>query len=226
MDLKRRIETFKEMEYEFNKDFYATIKEQQHPHTLFIACSDSRVDAETLLQAHAGEIFHIRNVANIVPREEEPDTHPSVVSAIEYAVIVLGIKNLIVCGHSNCGGCAAIRHLEEYKKKLPYTAEWISQSVSISDYIDLKYPKMKEEDKIIMLEKLNAVQQLDNLMTYEFVRKRVESGDLNIQAYYYDIGTGTISVYDYDNVFTDMIKEITSNRKIMYEKKMQASASE
>ncbi len=226
MDLKRRIETFKEMEYEFNKDFYATIKEQQHPHTLFIACSDSRVDAETLLQAHAGEIFHIRNVANIVPREEEPDTHPSVVSAIEYAVIVLGIKNLIVCGHSNCGGCAAIRHLEEYKKKLPYTAEWISQSVSISDYIDLKYPKMKEEDKIIMLEKLNAVQQLDNLMTYEFVRKRVESGDLNIQAYYYDIGTGTISVYDYDNVFTDMIKEITSNRKIMYEKKMQATASE
>ena len=226
MDLKRRIETFKEMEYEFNKDFYATIKEQQHPHTLFIACSDSRVDAETLLQAHAGEIFHIRNVANIVPREEEPDTHPSVVSAIEYAVIVLGIKNLIVCGHSNCGGCAAIRHLEEYKKKLPYTAEWISQSVSISDYIDLKYPKMKEEDKIIMLEKLNAVQQLDNLMTYEFVRKRVESGDINIQAYYYDIGTGTISVYDYDNVFTDMIKEITSNRKIMYEKKMQATASE
>ena len=57
MDLKRRIEEFKEMEYEFNKDFYATIKEQQHPHTLFIACSDSRVDAETLFQAHAGEIF-------------------------------------------------------------------------------------------------------------------------------------------------------------------------
>ena len=138
MDLKRRIEEFKEMEYEFNKDFYATIKEQQHPHTLFIACSDSRVDAETMFQAHAGEIFQIRNVANIVPREEEPDTHPSVVSAIEYAVIVLGVENLIVCGHSNCGGCAAIRNLEKYKEKLPYTAEWISQSITISDYID--YP--------------------------------------------------------------------------------------
>jgi carbonic anhydrase len=224
MDLKRRIEEFKEMEYEFNKDFYATIKEQQHPHTLFIACSDSRVDAETLFQAHAGEIFQIRNVANIVPREEEPDTHPSVVSAIEYAVIVLGVENLIVCGHSNCGGCAAIRNLEKYKEKLPYTAEWISQSITISDYIDYRYPDMKEEDKIIMLEKLNAVQQLDNLMTYEFVRKRVEAGDLNLQAYYYNIGTGTISVYDYDSVFSDMIKEITSNRKLMYELKTQADS--
>ena len=85
---------------------------------------------------------------------------------------------------------------------------------------------MKEADKSIMLEKLNAVQQLDNLMTYEFVRKRVEAGDLNLQAYYYDIGSGTISVYDYDNVFTDMIKEITSKRKLMHKSKKKAEASE
>jgi len=62
---------------------------------------------------------------------------------------------------------------------------------------------MNEDDKIIMLEKLNAVQQLDNLMTYDFVREKFESGDLNLQAYYYDIGTGSISVYDYDSIFSD-----------------------
>ncbi len=214
MDLKKRIERFKELQYEFNKDFYAKLKEEQKPHTLFIACSDSRVDAETLFQATAGEIFQIRNVANIVPREEEPDRHPSVVSAIEYGVEILQVKNVIVCGHSNCGGCAAIRKLDECRQQLPYTAEWISQSISISDYIDHKYPDMKEADKLIMLEKLNAVQQLDNLMTYDFMRKKVESGELNLQAYYYDIGTGTISVYDYDSVFSDIIKEITSNRKL------------
>lgn len=222
MDLKKRIERFKELEYEFNKDFYIQLKETQKPHTLFIACSDSRVDAETIFQATAGEIFQIRNIANIVPREEEPDNHPSVVSAIEYAVKILKVENVIVCGHSNCGGCAAIRKLEEYKKKLPYTGEWISQSITISDYIDHKYPDMKEEDKIIMLEKLNAVQQLDNLMTYDFVRQRVEAGKLNLQAYYYDIGTGSISVYDYDSVFSDIIAEITSNRKLLFEDKKSA----
>ncbi|NMA18419.1 MAG: carbonic anhydrase [Clostridiaceae bacterium] len=218
MDLKKRIEQFRELEYAFNKDFYQALKEGQKPHTLFIGCSDSRVDAETLFQASAGEIFQIRNVANIVPREEEPDTHPSVVSAIEYAVKVLNVENIIVCGHSNCGGCAAIRSLNEYKEKLPYTGEWIAQSVTISDYIDYSYPDMNEDDKIIMLEKLNAVQQLDNLMTYDFVRERFESGDLNLQAYYYDIGTGSISVYDYDSIFSDMIKEITLNRKRMFSK--------
>ena len=218
MDLKKRIEQFRELEYAFNKDFYQALKEGQKPHTLFIGCSDSRVDAETLFQASAGEIFQIRNVANIVPREEEPDTHPSVVSAIEYAVKILNVDNIIVCGHSNCGGCAAIRSLNEYKEKLPYTGEWIAQSVTISDYIDYRYPDMNEDDKIIMLEKLNAVQQLDNLMTYDFVRERFESGDLNLQAYYYDIGTGSISVYDYDSIFSDMIKEITLNRKRMFSK--------
>ena len=224
MDLKKRIEQFRELEYAFNKDFYQALKEGQKPHTLFIGCSDSRVDAETLFQATAGEIFQIRNIANIVPREEEPDTHPSVVSAIEYAVKVLNVENVIVCGHSNCGGCAAIRNLDEYKEKLPYTGEWITQSVSISDYIDYKYPDMNEDDKIIMLEKLNAVQQLHNLMTYDFVREKFESGDLNLQAYYYDIGTGSISVYDYDSIFSDMIKEITLSRKRLFSKEATVEA--
>ena len=87
------------------------------------------------------------------------------------------------------------------------------QSISISNYIDEEYPDMKENDKIIMLEKLNAVQQLDNLMTYDFVRQKVKSKKLNLQAYYYDIGNGTVSVYDYDSVFSDIIKEITLKRK-------------
>ncbi|MGI6334840.1 MAG: carbonic anhydrase [Saccharofermentanales bacterium] len=223
MDLKKRIEKFKELEYEFNKDFYMKLKEEQTPHTLFIGCSDSRVDAETLFQATAGEIFQVRNIANIVPREEEPDTHPSVVSAIEYAVEILQVKNIIVCGHSNCGGCAAIRKLEMYKEKLPYTGEWLSQSISISDYIDYTYPEMKEEDKLIMLEKLNAVQQLDNLMTYNFVNQKFATGELNLQAYYYDIGTGSISVYDYDSVFSDMIQEITSSRKLFIDQEKKES---
>lgn len=195
MDLMTRIAKFKESEYEPNKDFYIKLEKEQNPHTLFIGCSDSRVDAETLLRAKAGEIFQIRNIANIVPRKDESGAHLAVVSAIEYAVKVLKVKNIVVCGHSDCGGCAAIRKLEEYRETLPYTSEWISQSVSISDDIDNKYPDMEEEEKLVMLEKSNAVQQLENLMTYEFIREKTESGDLNLYACYYDIGTGDISLY-------------------------------
>lgn len=207
MDLKKRIEKFRETEYELNRDFYIGLEKGQTPHTLFIGCSDSRVHAETLLQAKAGEIFQIRNIANMVPREEEADAHLSVASAVEYAVQILHVKNIIVCGHSNCGGCAAIRKRGEYKKNLPYTTEWISQSAFLSDYIDHTYPDRKEEEKLILLEKLNAVQQLDNLMSYGWVRQRVEAGELNLQAYYYDIGTGRVAVYDYDSTLSDRIRK-------------------
>jgi carbonic anhydrase len=200
MDLKKRIEQFKKVEYETNKDFYREMTSGQQPHTLFIGCSDSRVHAETLFQARAGELFQIRNVANLVPRAEDADAHPSVVAAIKYAVKTLQVKTIMVCGHSNCGGCAAIRKQTEHMEYLPYTRDWISQSSFLSDQIDNKYPDMKEEDKLVMLEKLNALRQLDNLMTYEFVRQRVESRKLKLQACYYDIGTGNISVYDFDEI--------------------------
>lgn len=205
MDLKKRVEQFKEVEVEPNRDFYQELTHGQQPHTLFIGCSDSRVHAETLFQARAGELFQIRNIANIVPRAEDADAHPSAVAAIEYAVKSLHVKTIMVCGHSNCGGCAAIRKQQEHMENLPYTKDWISQSSFISDHIDCTYPDMKEEDKLVMLEKLNALRQLDNLMTYEFVRQRVESRALKLQACYYDIGTGSISVYDYGEMPSDSI---------------------
>ncbi len=198
MALKKRIEQFKKSEYEANKDFYIGLKAGQNPHTLFIGCSDSRVDAETLFQASAGELFQIRNIANIVPRQDKAADHISTVSAVEYAVKVLKVENIIVCGHSNCGGCAAIRKPAEDIKNLPFTGEWISQSLPVSDYVDREYPDMSEEEKTVLLEKFNAVQQLDNLMSYDFIRQKVESGTLNLHACYYDIGSGNITVYDYE----------------------------
>lgn len=213
MDLKDRFEKYRKLEYEPNKTFYNALKAGQKPHTLFIGCSDSRVNAETLFQAKAGELFQIRNIANIIPREDEAGDHYSVVSAIEYAVKILKVKNIFVCGHSNCGGCAAIRKLAENKGSLPYTEAWISRSAFLSDHIDCKYPDMEEDDKLIMLEKLNAVQQLDNLMTYGFVRERVESEGLNLQACYYEISTGKITLYDYNDYLSSLKSDYPCERE-------------
>lgn len=203
MDLKKRIENFTKSEFEPNKDFYIGLKDGQSPHTLFIGCSDSRVYAETLLQAKAGEIFQIRNVANIVPKADKAQENLSVVSPIEYAVKVLKVKNIVVCAHSNCGGCAAIRKAKEDKKDLPFTGEWISQSAYLSDYVNREYPHLSEEDKLTMLEKLNGIQQMANLMTYDFVREKAQARELKLFAIYYDIATGEITTYDYDGTCFD-----------------------
>ena len=92
MDLKNRIKKFKDVEYKANEDLYRNLENMQEPHTLFISCSDSRIDAETLLQAGPGEVFQMRNVANLVPREAGDLGQDSVISAIEYAVCVLKVK--------------------------------------------------------------------------------------------------------------------------------------
>ncbi|NLM18680.1 MAG: carbonic anhydrase [Clostridiaceae bacterium] len=219
MDLSTRLKQFKETEYDINKEKYDKIIASQNPHTLFITCSDSRIDVEKILQADPGEIFHIRNIANIVPRDKEPDNHPSVISAIEYAVKVLGVENIVVCGHSNCGGCAAMMHVQDYEEKLPYTSEWIRQSILIRDCIKDNYPELSETEQLVKLEKLNMVQQLDNLMTYDFVEEKVNAGTLKLLGLYFDISTGIVSEYVFDEEMDDLVKEIIRRRENNFRQK-------
>ncbi|NLJ70381.1 MAG: carbonic anhydrase [Clostridiaceae bacterium] len=217
MDLSARLKQFKETEYDINKEKYDRIVASQNPHTLFITCSDSRIDVEKILQADPGEIFHIRNIANIVPRDKEPDNHPSVISAIEYAVKVLGVENIVVCGHSNCGGCAAMMHVQDYETKLPYTSEWIRQSILIRDCVKEKYSELSEAEQLEKLEKLNMVQQLDNLMTYDFVEEKVNAGTLKLLGFYFDISTGVVSEYVFDEEMDDLVKEIIKKREEQFQ---------
>lgn len=211
MPLNKHLENFKRLEHEPNVEFYQSLQNEQQPHTLFIGCSDSRVHAEKLLQANPGEIFHIRNIANIVPREEVKDNHSSVVSAIEYAIVSLGVENVVVFGHSNCGGCAALMDLDHYKETFPYTAEWISQSEHVRDRVVEKFGDYPKESQLEILEKLNAIQQLDNLMTYSFVRNRVYANELHLYACYYNIATGEILEYKYNEADEDLADVIVNS---------------
>ena len=184
-NLYKALKQFKEQDYKENKDLYESLSEVQTPHTLFVGCSDSRVSPERLLQAYPGEIFHIRNIANIVPPAGQSVKYASTTSAIEYAVEVLNVKNIIICGHSNCGGCAASINPPENIEELPYTSIWISQLESLRLQVSKELPDEEMTVKANRLEKLNVIQQLSNLMTYENIRDRVEKNQLTLNGWHY-----------------------------------------
>ncbi|NLZ70402.1 MAG: hypothetical protein GX907_03615, partial [Clostridiaceae bacterium] len=127
--------------------------------------------------------------------------------AIEYAVKVLKVENIVVCGHSNCGGCAALMHIQDYEERLPYTSEWIRQIILLRDRIIEKYPEKSEEEQAALLERLNVVQQIDNLMTYDFVRRNVEMGVLRLMGFFFNLATGIVSEYVYDKEAAELIEE-------------------
>lgn len=106
--LEKRLKQFQEVDFKFHEELFHDLIEKQETHTLFIGCSDSRVNAELLFQALPGELFQLRNIANIVPHQNNSDRQSSTLSVIEYAVKVLKVATIIICGHSNCGGCRAL----------------------------------------------------------------------------------------------------------------------
>lgn len=204
-NLYKALKQFKEQDYKENKDLYESLSEIQTPHTLFVGCSDSRVSPERLLQAYPGEIFHIRNIANIVPPAGQSVKYASTTSAIEYAVEVLNVKNIIICGHSNCGGCAASINPPENNEELPYTSIWISQLESLRQQVSKELPDEDMTVKANRLEKLNVIQQLSNLMTYENIRDQVEKNQLTLSGWHYSIGDGVISIFnDKENDFIEL----------------------
>lgn len=101
------IKQFRKVNYEMHKDIFRVLEKGQKPHSLFISCSDSRIDPNMITDTLPGELFIIRNIANIVPPYQNILEHTDTISAIEYAVLILEVEEIIICGHSNCGGCSA-----------------------------------------------------------------------------------------------------------------------
>ena len=185
---------FKKEDFETHKDLFQELKEGQKPHTFYIGCSDSRIVPNLITKTMPGEIFVVRNIANIVPPFEINDgTYKCTASILEYAVKYLEVENVLVCGHSNCGGLKALFYPQEKLEKLPLVKKWLEIIDDVREsVIDIEDPKLREWE----VEQLNVIKQLDNLMTYPFVRERVEEGKLNLIGWYYIIETGEIYNYN------------------------------
>lgn len=187
---------FRRGDFESHKTLFTGLKKEQKPHTLFISCSDSRVDPNMITGTLPGELFIIRNIANLVPPYRETSEYVATTSAIEYAVLALNVENIIVCGHSNCGGCAACLNPTEHLDQLPHTRKWLELTSSVRDRVLREIPPEEPEAREWMMEQSNVVEQLRHLMTFPYIRKRLELGTLKISGWYYIIETGEVYIYD------------------------------
>ena len=171
----------------------------QSPKALFIGCSDSRVIPDLMVQADPGDLFVLRNVGNFVPPYKPDADFHATASGIEYAVSVLNVKEIIICGHTHCGACNALFQTIE-DPSLIHTKKWLElgESAKTSAILSLGANAPKE-DLLRLTEKLSVIKQIENILTYPNVKKRFEEGSLYIHGWYYDIETGKIEYYNADS---------------------------
>lgn len=190
---------FRQGDFENHKELFIGLKEGQNPHTLFISCSDSRIDPNMITGTLPGELFIIRNIANIVPPYRETAEYVATTSAIEYAVLNLGVENIIVCGHSNCGGCAACLKSIDSLNNLPHTKKWLELSYPVRDRVLKEFPENSPEIREWMMEQGNVVEQLKHLLTYPYIKEKVCADSLKLSGWHYIIETGEIFIYNKDS---------------------------
>jgi len=177
-----------------NKTLFEKIGRSQEPHTLFIGCSDSRIVPNLITKTLPGELFVIRNIANLVPPYRTSDEFLATTSAIEYSVKILNVSTILICGHSNCGGCNALYMDEARGDEIPHTRKWLELAKNVRS----KMLKLKIADPAVrewMTEQLNIVEQMNHLLSYPYIREKYNKGELNILGWYYIIGTGEVFNY-------------------------------
>lgn len=191
------VREFNSRDYHEYRGLFEKLGKRQEPHTLFIGCSDSRIVPNLITNTLPGDLFVIRNVANIVPIYHESEEFLATTSAIEYALEALRVENIVVCGHSNCGGCNALYMSDEELARLPHTRKWLQLAAHVREQIE-KEPGIHADPirREWMTEQLNIIEQINHLLTYPGVMERYLKKELNILGWYYIIETGEIFNYD------------------------------
>lgn len=207
------IQKFQRDIYPEQKARYRELVNGQHPHALFIGCSDSRVVPELFMQQGPGDLFVARNVGNIVP----PYTvDPSgVSSSIEYAVAVLKVPDVIICGHSGCGAMTAVLNGKEKLQALPETARWLSFSDAAEQVVAEHYARKSNQEKLNALVQENVLAQLRNLLTHPSVASAIQEKKVRLHGWVFDIATASVTAYDADaDAFVPLSQSSLAGAKI------------
>jgi carbonic anhydrase len=163
------------------EELFDQLGEQQKPHTLFITCSDSRINPTLITSSEPGELFIVRNVGNIVPPLADDDT-PAEGAALEFALGALGVEEIIICGHTRCGAIKGVFQGVD-STAFPSVAKWVAPVASERE----KYPQIVDPEEFV---KVHVIEQARNALSYPIVRKKIREGQVRIHCWIYDVVFG------------------------------------
>ncbi|MFN2328521.1 MAG: carbonic anhydrase [Chromatocurvus sp.] len=183
---------FKAEVFPEKKALFTELAASQDPRILFITCADSRIDPSLITQTVPGELFICRNAGNIVPPHER--YAGGTTASIEFAVAALGVKHIVVCGHTDCGAIKGAMNPDSLQS-LPHVSDWLAHTQAAVAAVSARHDGLKAEH-LAELTQENVVLQMRHLMTHPAVAAAVATGKAQLHGWIYDIGEGDIQCYD------------------------------
>jgi carbonic anhydrase len=194
------------------KELMELAEHGQNPKALFIGCADSRVIPNLITQTAPGELFVLRNVGNFVAPYNPDEDYHSTAAGIEYAVTALEVSEIIICGHTHCGAIASL-YSEIDEKPFIHTKKWLTLGSKAKSLSLLALGKSAPRQELLRLtEKLSVISQIEHLLTYPYVKKRLDEGSLYVHGWIYDMESGDIEYYDPDAYAFKSLSEVKNDQ--------------
>lgn len=178
------------------KQLFERLALGQKPHTLLITCSDSRVQPDVITGVEPGELFVLRNIGNVVPPHGRGQTEAEAV--VEYATVALGVRDIVVCGHSHCGAMKAMLE-PEHLGNLPTVAAWLTHAEETRARVLRKYPHLRGDDLLDAAVRENVLVQLERVESLPCVAPRLANGRLKVHGWVYRVESGEVLHYRKDH---------------------------
>ena len=178
-----------------HREMFEQLSHGQSPEVLFITCSDSRIDPCLITQSQPGELFVVRNIGNIIPAHGTLNSSEG--AALEYAVHGLGIKDIVICGHSHCGAMRGLMQIGSLTHQMPLVYDWLRHHAESTRRLVVDNYKDCPPEKLLKITiEQNVLTQIENLGTYPVIRSKLHSQELTLHAWIYEIETGEVFAYD------------------------------
>jgi carbonic anhydrase len=188
------VRRFRSDVFDEERALYERLAGGQRPDTLFITCSDSRLLPNAITQTGPGELFVLRNAGNLVPAHGVPGGEAA---TIEYAVRALGVRDVVVCGHSGCGAIKALLDPAS-TEGLPLVRDWLRHAAAVPSILESLNPGLTDSERLTAAIEENVLVQIEHLQTHPAVAAALLTGRLHLHAWVFDLATGEVSSYDSD----------------------------